>query len=369
MKIIHCGDLHLNSKMTSNLTAEQARERKAELLHTFIRMVDFAVEQEVRAIVIAGDLFDNNQISQTTRNAVYSQIKEHPGLDFYYLQGNHDSESFLTAMEEVPDNLKLFDSSWRSYDLSSEGNRRVVITGAELSGENKASIYDSLVLDTDCFNIVVMHGQESLQQGKDKTEVIALGALRNRGIDYLALGHIHKYKAEKLDYRGIYCYCGCLEGRGFDECGEHGFVLLDIDEEKGTFRHHLVPHAWRCLYEVLADISGCLTSFEIVERIRTALKQNPIASRNLVKLVLTGEVDIDCEKSLALIEKQFQEDFYFVKVEDASKWKVDYQSYALDASLKGEFVRAVQNAQDITEEDKAVVIRYGIQALAGEEMQ
>ena len=52
-----------------------------------------------------------------------------------------------------------------------------------------------------------------------------------KNIDYLALGHIHKYKQAELDQRGVYCYSGCLEGRGFDECGEKGFVLLDIDEE------------------------------------------------------------------------------------------------------------------------------------------
>lgn len=28
MKIIHCADLHLDSKMTSNLSKEQAKERK-----------------------------------------------------------------------------------------------------------------------------------------------------------------------------------------------------------------------------------------------------------------------------------------------------------------------------------------------------
>ena len=42
MKIIHCGDIHLDSKMTSNLSKEQARERKMEILRTFTRMVDYA---------------------------------------------------------------------------------------------------------------------------------------------------------------------------------------------------------------------------------------------------------------------------------------------------------------------------------------
>ena len=46
---------------------------------------------------------------------------------------------------------------------------------------------------------------------------------------------------------------------------------------------------------------------------------------------------------------------------------MDYSAFALDESLKGEFVRTVMAAEDLQEEEKAEIIRYGIQALAGEE--
>lgn len=61
------------------------------------------------------------------------------------------------------------------------------------------------------------------------------GDLRGRGIDYLALGHVHSFRQEKLDEQGIWCYSGCLEGRGFDECGTKGYVMLE------TVAQHLVP--------------------------------------------------------------------------------------------------------------------------------
>ena len=67
------------------------------------------------------------------------------------------------------------------------------------------------------FNKVITNMQEL----QSKIEVYEL---KNKNIDYLALGHVHKYKMEKLDNRGIYCYSGCLEGRGFDECGDKGCV-------------------------------------------------------------------------------------------------------------------------------------------------
>ena len=42
MKILHCADVHLDSKMTANLEKDKAKERKLEILDTFLRMVDFA---------------------------------------------------------------------------------------------------------------------------------------------------------------------------------------------------------------------------------------------------------------------------------------------------------------------------------------
>lgn len=386
MKIIHCADIHLNSRMSANLTKEQAKERTAELLHTFIRMVDYAVQKDVQAIIIAGDLFDHNRINRTTRNAVYDQIKLHPWITFYYLQGNHDSESFLSDMEEIPENLKLFGKEWTTY-IAGEGSavlregeevaaveperrasRKVAITGVELDQENSSSVYHSLTLDADCFNIVVMHGQESERQGKDKTEIIALRELRNKGIDYLALGHIHRYKEDKLDARGVYCYSGCLEGRGFDECGEHGFVLLEIDEEEGTCRRTFVPFAARKLYEIPVDVSGCHTTSDMKEKIEAALEQEEIAEKSMVKAVLTGEIGVHDEVDIELLSKQFQDSFYFFKIKNRTKWKIDYHAYELDESLKGEFIRTVRDAAEISEEDKAAVIRYGILAVSGEDL-
>ena len=41
---------------------------------------------------------------------------------------------------------------------------------------------------------------------KYKSELINIKSLKNKNIDYLALGHYHKFEIEKLDNRGVYCY-------------------------------------------------------------------------------------------------------------------------------------------------------------------
>ena len=40
MKIIHCGDIHLDSKIESNLPPAKSRERKKEIIMAFCKMVD-----------------------------------------------------------------------------------------------------------------------------------------------------------------------------------------------------------------------------------------------------------------------------------------------------------------------------------------
>ena len=362
MKIIHCADLHLDSKMTANLSKEKAKERKMEILRTFSRMVEYAKKNDVSVILIAGDMFDTRNVSATARNMVRDVILQNPEIDFLYLKGNHDHDNFLSKLDEIPDNLCLFNDKWTTYTY---GN--VAISGLELNAENTMTAYNSLVLDHGKYNIVTMHGQLAEYKSKDKTETISLDDLKNKNIDYLALGHVHGYRMQRLDARGVYCYPGCLEGRGFDECEEKGFVVLDVDTTTRTATTEFVTIAARTLYTLPVDVTGILTTQDAAARMEAELAKTQYASKSLVKFVLQGEVDVECELETVFLEEQFAEYFYFVKVQNDTKLLVNYQDYEKDASLKGEFIRMV-SASDLTDEEKSQVIRAGILALQGEEI-
>ena len=64
MKLIHCADLHLDSSMTTHLTKEKAKERKAELLASFNRMMEYADRENVSAVLIAGKIFRQRRAMQ-----------------------------------------------------------------------------------------------------------------------------------------------------------------------------------------------------------------------------------------------------------------------------------------------------------------
>ena len=154
MRIIHCADLHLDSGLQTHLSREKARIRRDELLSNFGRLADYASENGVEIVLIAGDLFDRDRVSALTGNMVLSVIAAHPGIRFYYLRGNHDKADCLgrqtggqspDSKAGFPDNLFLFGSRWKTYAEGKDG--RIAIAGIELTRENSAAAHASLRLD------------------------------------------------------------------------------------------------------------------------------------------------------------------------------------------------------------------------------
>lgn len=361
MRIIHTADLHIESKMQTNLDKEKAKIRREELLLSFEHMVDFAATNGVSVIMLAGDLFDKPHVRKTARERILSKIFDHPEIDFLYLKGNHDNADFIDESEDenVPSNFKLFSKDeWTSYTYDD-----VVITGRELTAENARNLSGNLVLDRTKKNIVMLHGQVT-ESFTGVENPIVLPDFRNKNIDYLALGHIHKYTLERLDDRGVYCYPGCLEGRGFDECGEKGFVLLDI--ENGNIRTEFIPTSTREFHEVLLEINPDMAMSDILNNAEDLLSEIP--EKDFVKLVIKGEEKPDFNLDLFRIQRTFSDRFFFFKVNDESSIFVDYDSFVNDRSLKGEFVRLVQGL-DISDDEKGKIIDLGIRAILGEEIE
>ena len=53
---------------------------------------------------------------------------------------------------------------------------------------------------------------------------------------------------------------------------------------------------------------------------------------------------------------------------DETTLRVDVEDFQYDESLKGEFVRTVLSADEMPQEEKAAVIRLGLQILNNEEV-
>ena len=246
----------------------------------------------------------------------------------------------------------MFYDGWTSYDLG-----EACVTGSERPNEDTLSLPENRV------NIVLLHGQERAGKGTPQTDTIRLGKLKNKHIDYLALGHIHEYRVAKVDRRCTACYCGCLEGRGFDECGACGFVLLEINGKQ--ISQQFIPFATRRMHSLTCDVTGISSQFELEERLRDTVREIP--SKDMVKVILTGKTEPGVSKDLLHLRALLSERFYFSKIRDDSRVLIDPEEYLNDISLKGEFVRRVM-ASNLSEEEKNRVLACGFRVLAGEDV-
>jgi DNA repair exonuclease SbcCD nuclease subunit len=356
LKIIHCADIHLGSALTAHFNKEVAAERNNEVTLTFERLAEAARSQGVRAVIIAGDLFDQKSVKKSLIDTVLKAIAGAPDTDFLYLKGNHDKDTPFPP-EDMPENLKVFGTDWTYFDYGD-----VTIAGVRLTKENCASVYGTLNLKAGRTNIVVMHGKLVRTSGKAPEDAVNILKLAGKNIDYLALGDYHAYQKDKLDGRGIYCYSGCLEGRGFDEFGEKGYVLLEC--KRGNISDEFVPFAKRSVIVLEADISGAGGQADIEKAIGTAVQG--IGKENLVRVRLTGLLSPETHKGINYLTQKFADRFYYFGIKDETRVKIDYEACKDGVSLKSEFIRTVLADASLDEEQKEHIIAIGINALMGE---
>ena len=368
VRILHCADLHLGARMTANLDARQAKERREELLLTFERVVRTAHEQEAVAVLIVGDLFDTERVTVSTRRYVGQLIADSSDIIFAYVSGNHDrSVQPLFPDDCVPGNwIDMSGEGWTSLTLPACGLR---VTLSATSNTASPLVYDTIP-SVEGYHIVMLHGQVSYSGGAAR-DTVCLPRLAGKGIDYLALGHEHSYRCEALDARGVWCYSGCPEGRGYDECGEKGVVLLtltqDADAPSGARgESRFLPIAHRTLHHLCVNVTR-----EDNERTLTArvLQQTAhLPARDIVLIELLGEIapeqGLDAQGAVIALRERF----YAARLDDHTTLALDPADYLHDISLKGEFIRTVM-ATSMPQQMRDRVIVCGLRALRGEEAE
>ncbi len=354
MKIIHTSDIHIDSPLTSRLPADKVRQRRRELLSNFARLVSQARVEGAGAIIIAGDLFDGKRVSKKALDTAIGIIEEARDITFFYLEGNHEEDAVSSSGKALPENLKIFGKEWTYFSLD----------GVTVAGRSEIceGMFDSLSLTRDTKNIVVLHGE--LRDATASPEIIGIRDAADRGIDYMALGHYHSYSRAAIDERGVAVYSGTPEGRGFDEAGDKGFVVVNINER--NIESGFKSFAKRRLNIVQVDISGATRFSDVCQRARRFLSS--ISGEDLVRVELLGKYPPDLWKDIDALQREFEDRFYYFEVKDSSRIAINPEDYKYDKSLKGEFIRTVSADENLDEETKGKIIQCGINALMGEDL-
>lgn len=356
MKILHVADLHLEGGY-ARVGSEKNKLLKEEGLSLFEQLIDVAKKEKMSAVLLCGDLFDKLNVRKSTKKFVASQISACPEIKFFYCLGNHDHKSLFE--EDCPENLIIFPTEFTKYDLG-----EVVIGGNSVVKYVKSDFVRSVDFDKDRLNIFMLHACLS-SANYDDCLTFEVKDLKNKNIDYLALGHIHTRMEGKIDERGEWVYAGNGCKYGFGNY-PRGYVLIDIQDGKLSWERRNFKTA-RNFFDEYVDISACENAMNI--KMLIAQKVAEIGKENFVRVFLKGECNENFEKHIQMLIEEFSERFFYFDIRDESKIRLDLEKIAAETlSLKAELIKLVY-ASDLLEEDKSACIKAGLSALRGEEVE
>ena len=368
VKILHCADIHIGA--AESFLGARADLRRYETVLTFERIIDTAVNAGVDVVAVAGDLFDSNTADARLYRPVLEKIASVPDIKVLFAAGNHDpllsSSPFLK--NKNPGNLYVFpehDHCFTFDDIKLRAYGRS-FGNVYVQGEQSFGITPP---DDGYVNLMVLHGELTGDLSSQYNAVTA-EFIKNSGMDYIALGHIHKRTEPQKSGNTYYAYCGCPEGQGFDETGEKGVYVGTVG--KSLCALEFIPLAKRRHFHIKTDVTGLASQAEIVNKITEEIKDTAESGweENLYKIELAGGVKEGIDVNTAEIIARISEAVYYAKVKDSTVPALDMEQIASEISLKGIFVKnmlsRMENASDDEKEELAAALRLGLKAFDSE---
>ena len=361
VKLLHTADIHIGA--ADGFLGANSESRRFETLITFEKIIDIAAVNNVDLIAIAGDLFDNSNPEPIFADAVFKKIAE-CGIRVVYAAGNHDplngDSPFVTR--NLPENLYVLGKDDTVITFPEIGTRVYgrSFESVYLKGEEEFTLK---VPNDDFINIMVQHGELKGDLNSDYNSITPK-FVKKSGMDYIALGHVHKCTpVGKIDNTS-FAYCGCPEGQGFDELDQKGIYMGTVS--KGKCDLEFIPVSKRKHIHQKIDITDVA---DITSHILKTLSENyENYADNLYKIELTGEIDPNFSINIKEITTRLAEKLYFVKVKDSSDYKIDLETLANEPSLKGIFVKnmlkKIEEAEDKGLYKKA--LKIGLKAFKSE---
>lgn len=359
MKFVHIADIHFDSpfKMLSNRSGlgDLMRLKQRE---TFKKVIGYIQENDISFLFISGDLYEQDYVRKTTIEYINSLFKKIPETQIFISPGNHDPyiKNSYYNMFNWNDNVRIFDSKIEKIKL-----KDVDIYGYGFGDFycKNSGIENIEIEDKNKLNILIIHGD--LDGGNTKQESynpMSKAMLKQKGFDYCALGHIHKlnYNTEQ-DQRIV--YPGSLMPLGFDELGEHGIIVGNLEKNKIELNFKKISEIE--FEEIEINCTEINSIQELCEKINNLI----LEKNKLYKIILNGkrnfEINIYNLFKLELNKK-------IIKIKDKTKPNFELENLVNETTLKGLFTKEMlertQNAQN--EEEKEMLekaVEIGLEVL------
>lgn len=246
-RFVHMADVHLDTPFSSRDEGLR-KDLRDKQRQSFENAIKFALSENVDAILIAGDLFDNDMLSFATEKFLQKQMEilDQKGIEVFYAPGNHDpfGDSYCLEGLKWPKNVHIFKKSTpESYTVHDDCGKPVsVIVGAghEGSREGRNIVSGFPKAEGSVPYIGLIHAFVAGVSGigeYDRYAPCSMEDLASKDYSYWALGHIHS-RMELNRFKPTIVYPGNLMGRNFGEEGIKGVYeveINDIDDIKAVF--------------------------------------------------------------------------------------------------------------------------------------
>jgi DNA repair protein SbcD/Mre11 len=236
-RFIHAADVHLDSPLRSLALRDPDL---AELIGTatrraFVRIIDLCLDEQVDALLLAGDLYDGDQTSMKTARFLSEQIRRlhEAGIHVFVIRGNHDALSRITKELTFPDSVKVFGGRAEAIVVDrSNGDFPVAIHGLSFAqphapespiGKYKLPIEGAV-------NIGLLHTSLAGAPGHDLYAPCSLADLQAAGFRYWALGHVHKRSV--VEGKCAIVMPGMPQGRDVNEAGAKSATLVTVADDR-----------------------------------------------------------------------------------------------------------------------------------------
>ena len=269
MRILHFSDLHIGVENYGRTDPKTGLStRLGDFLDSLEQVVEFALNEGVDLVLLAGDAYKGRDPTQTHQREFAKRLNRlsKAGIPTFLLVGNHDlpaASSRATAVDIFPtlevanihvgNSLKTYDVAtpsgplqvlavpWprRSAILSREDSRGMSIEqvrqileerltdGIEVAASQLDPTIPAILTGHVTVNGATVGTERSMMLGQD--HVLLVSALVRPQVEYVALGHIHKHQILRPDPPMV-VYSGSLQRVDFSEEGdEKGFCVIDLD--------------------------------------------------------------------------------------------------------------------------------------------
>ncbi len=355
IRILHAADLHLDSPFES-LPSEKAAIRRSEQRELLRSLAQLRAQYGAQLVLLPGDLFDSRRSWAGTEEQLCLALAE-MAVPVFISPGNHDfyAPNGRWQRMRLPENVHVFSSpELEAVELPELGVR---VWGAAFTDSFSEPLLRNFFVGErgGLTQLLCIHGDVGVPSSRH--DPISEDELALSGIDYAALGHIHKFSGLRQAGGCFYAWPGCPEGRGFDELGEKGVIIADV--EPGRTEIEFVPVGTR-RYELIRLDASELEAFRLPED----------AERNVYKIVVEGETD--APPDLAELRRRLEGGCFGLKLRDETRIRRDIWQRAGEDSLRGAFLRRLkeryENAADDAEREAVTrAVRWGLAALDGAE--